>query len=317
MHMLKKKIPLRLISLLLAVVLLSTPALAALPGITGQAAIAIDVDTGEVLLSKNCDTPRAVASTTKLMTLYVVFEALANGEITLDTPVTISSYAADLSNDTTYSGNENFSAGDSYPVETLIELIVVASANGSAVAVAEAISGSEEAFVERMNAICAGWGIDAVFVDASGIGESSVSARALATIAWHCVQDYPEILDYTSQSSVTFNGRTFTSTNEFLTGGYTCEGIDGLKTGYTSAAGYCFVASCQRDGSRVVSVVLGESSNDLRFLDTIRVLDYSYQVVEDGSVPLAIYTVPSGQNLYRQMYQQTDASTALKGALTQ
>lgn len=311
---------LRALSCLLILVLLTTPALAALPGITGQAAIAIEADTGKVLLSKNCDTQRAVASTTKLMTLYLVFAAIDAGDITLDTQVTISSYAAQLSNDATYSGNEAFTAGDSYSLETLIGLIATASANGSAVAAAEAIAGTEADFVALMNETCQGWGIDAEFVDASGIGESSVSARAMATIALHCVQDYPEILNYTSQVSVTFNGQTHTSTNEFLTGGYVCEGIDGLKTGYTSAAGYCFVASCLRDGSRVVSVVLGESSNELRFLDTIRVLDYSYQVLSDGSVPLAIYTVPSGQNLYRQMYETSGASgggSVPDGALTQ
>lgn len=316
---LQHKLPLRLVSLLLVLTVLSTSALAALPGITGQAAMVLDAETGEVLLSKNCDTPRAVASTTKLMTLYLIFEAIENGEITLSTAVTISSYAAQLSNDATYSGNESYTAGDSYPLETLIGLIVTASANGSAVAAAEAIAGSEEAFVERMNEKCQEWGIDAEFVDASGIGESSVSARAMATIALHCVNDYPEILDYTSRSSVTFDGQTFSSTNEFLTGGYEYEGLDGLKTGYTSAAGYCFVASCLRDGTRLVSVVLGESSNELRFLDTIRVLDYGYQVAENGSVPLMIYTVPSGQNLYRQVYEETadSSSNVLEGALAQ
>lgn len=314
-----KKLSMRAVSCLLIMALLLTPAAAALPGITGQAAIAIDAETGEVLLSKNCDTQRAVASTTKLMTLYLIFAAMDAGEISADTEVTISSYAASLSNDSTYSGNEGYTAGQTVPLETLISLIVTASANGSAVAAAEAIAGSEEAFVERMNALCAEWELDAEFVDASGIGENQVSARALGTIALRCVQDYPEILDYTARSSVTWNGITFTSTNEFLTGGYTCEGLDGLKTGYTSAAGYCFVASCLRDGSRVVSVVLGESSNELRFLDTIRVLDYSYQVITDGSVPLAIYTVPSGQNLYRQVYEtEESASSAIpEGALTQ
>jgi D-alanyl-D-alanine carboxypeptidase len=309
---------LRIFSLLLALVLLTTSALASLPGITGQAAMVLDAETGQVLLSKNCDTPRAVASTTKLMTLYLAFDAMGKGEIALDTEITISDYAARLSNDTTYSGNEAFSAGDTVSLETLLGLIVTASANGSAVAVAEAISGSEEAFVARMNNTCADWGIDAVFVDASGIGESSVSARAMATIALHCVRDYPAILDYTSLSSVTYNGQTFTSTDEFLTGGYTYDGIDGLKTGYTSAAGYCFVGACLRDGRRLVSVVLGESSNDLRFLDTIRVLDYGYAVADDSAVPLRIYTVPSGQNLYRQDYEPASDTTAIPdGALTQ
>ena len=249
----------RALPLLLALSLLAPSALAAPPVETDQAAqpaqepqvvamstsasgaIVIDGGTGEVYYEKNADTPRPAASMTKLMSLYLVVDAIDAGELSLTTPIPISAELAQISRTKLYSGLEKFTAGASYPAEDLIKLAITASGNASIMALAEYLGGGSEAvFVERMNTTTRQWGIDAKFADSSGFLDkgNAVSPRAMAEIARRLLTDHPEILNYSQLLSVNFQGRTYSTTNTILKNA-TLPGIDGLKTGFTYGAGYC------------------------------------------------------------------------------
>ena len=248
------------------------------PAVQGTGAIVMDFDTGQVYYGKNADLARPVASMTKLMSLYLVFEEIATGNLSLDGSVTASQYAADISNDPAYSGYERLTTGGSYRVDTLLRLITTASCNGSMIVLAEHIGGgSEEAFVRRMNHKAAEWGVPAQFADACGfVSEgNAVTPRAMAAIARRIISDFPYILDYTSLTGTEFQGKTFVTTNTLMREGRVA-GIDGLKSGTTKAAGYCFTGTAQRQGRRIISVVLNSPSDSARMADTQALLEYGF-----------------------------------------
>ena len=277
-----KKGPGRLVSLLLAVVLLTGPAApgarAAEPSIHAAGAIVVDFETGEVYYEKEADVARPIASMTKVMSLYLVFEEIAAGNLALNSYLTASSYASAISHNPAYSGLERLQAGGQYQVDTLIRLIATESCNGSVIVLAEHIGGGNEgAFVQRMNEKAAQWGIDAHFADACGFQDegNAVTPRAMAYIAKRIITDYPQILEYTSLPSTLFLGKTFYSTNTLLRNG-TCEGIDGLKTGTTNGAGYCFTGTAQRNGRRIISVVMNTTSYSARMAESRTLLEYGF-----------------------------------------
>ena len=247
------------------------------PTVAGSGAVVMDYQTGEVYYEKNADTPRPAASMTKVMSAYLVFEEIAAGNLTLDTYVTASAYAAGISNNRAYSGLEHLKTGGQYKVDTLLRLIMTASCNGSVIVLAEHIGGTEAAFVQRMNDKAAEWGIDARFADCCGFQDrgNAVTPRAMAVIAQKIIADYPQILAYSSLPSTTFQGQTFTSTNSLLRNG-TCPGIDGLKSGTTSGAGYCYTGTASRDGRRIISVVMNSTSYSARMSDTRKLLEYGF-----------------------------------------
>ena len=248
------------------------------PAIQGAGAIVVDFDTGQIYYQKDADVARPVASMTKLMSLYLVFEEIAAGNLSLDSSITASQYAADISNDPVYSGHEGLEPGGRYQVDALLRLITTASCNGSVIVLAEHLGGgSEEAFVQRMNDKATEWGIQAHFADSCGfISEgNAVTPRAMATIARRIITDFPQILDYTSLTSTEFQGKTFRSTNTLMREG-ALEGIDGLKSGTTKAAGYCFAGTAQRQGRRVISVVLNAPDDSARMADTQALLEYGF-----------------------------------------
>lgn len=248
------------------------------PTVQAAGAIVVDFDTGAVYYEKDADLARPVASMTKLMSLYLVFEEIAAWNFSMDRWVTASQYAADISNDPVYSGHEGLVAGEKYWVETLVELITTASCNGSMIVLAEQVGGgSEETFVQRMNDTAAGWGIEAHFADACGfVSEgNAVTPRAMAYIARRIITDFPYILDYTSLTSTEFQGKTFYTTNTLMREGRV-EGIDGLKSGTTKAAGCCFTGTAQRHGRRIISVVLNAPSDSARMADTQALLEYGF-----------------------------------------
>lgn len=251
---------------------------AAAPSINAAGAIVMDYETGEVYYEKAPDVARPAASMTKVMSCYLVFEEIAAGRLSLDSRITASKKAARISNDPSYSGLEYLSAGGSYQVDTLLRLIMTASCNGSVVALAEHISGTEEAFTARMNAKAQEWGIDAHFADCTGFTDegNAVSPRAMAVIARRIIADYPEILTYSALPGLVFQGRNYTSTNTLLRNG-TCEGIDGLKSGTTYGAGNCYTGTAQRSGRRIISVVMGMTSHSARMNATKALLDYGFQ----------------------------------------
>jgi D-alanyl-D-alanine carboxypeptidase len=250
---------------------------ASTPSVAGSGAIVVDFQTDEVYYEKNADIARPAASMTKVMSVYLVLEEVSAGRLSLDSYVTASSYAASISNNSAYSGLEKLKAGKSYQVDTLLRLIMTASCNGSVIVLAEHIGGTEAAFVQRMNDTAAAWGIDAHFADCCGFVDAgnAVTPRAMAYIAKRIISDHPEILTYSSLPSTTFQGKTFTSTNTLLRNG-TCEGIDGLKSGTTDGAGYCYTGTAIRNGRRVISVVMNSTSYTARMNDTKKLLEYGF-----------------------------------------
>jgi len=270
----------RILALLLAVTFVCCPArafAAEAPTVTAEGAFVLDFNTGEVYYQKNADTPRHAASMTKVMSVYLVFEEIKAGRLALTTPIRASAYAAKISNDPDYSGMENLAEGASYPVDTLLRLIMTASANASIIALAEHISGSESAFVARMNAKAVEWGVSAHYADCTGFKDdgNAVSPRAMAEIARRTISDHPEILNYSSLKSTVFQGETFYTTNKLLREGR-FEGIDGLKTGTTTRAGYCFTGTALRNGRRIISVVMSSASSAARVTDSEKLLEFGF-----------------------------------------
>ncbi len=247
--------------------------------ITSQGACVMDFESGEVLYEYNGNTPRVPASMTKIMNMYCIYEALKNGEITLDTKVPISKNVYNKSRNPVYQSMLPLYYNTTYTVNEMMDIIVVYSASGAAVAMAELIGGSEEKFVQRMNATAKRMGIDAYYYDSCGIANNKVSPIAMATLARNIIKEYPDILKRSAKKSVSFHGNTYKTTNHLLDT-YYYEGADGLKTGTTPAAGYCFCGTATRNGNRVISVTMSSSSTGQRFIDTARLLDYGFSVLE-------------------------------------
>ena len=254
--------------------------------ISSAGACVMDYETGEILYEYNGNTPRVPASMTKIMNIYCVYEALANGEINLDTKVPISKSVYDKSRDPVYQSVLPLYYDTTYTVDEMIDVAVVYSASGAAVALAELVGGgSEAAFVERMNKKAAEMGIDAYYYDSCGIAENKISPIGMATLARNIIRDYPDILTRSSKPSVNFHGNSYNTTNHLLDT-YYYAGADGLKTGTTPAAGYCFCGTAVRNGRRLISVTMSSSATGQRFIDTAKLLDYGFSVANDkyGSI---------------------------------
>ena len=272
--------------ILLFSLLLSTAAIAApepdRPSVTAASAIVIDYDTGEVLYEKDADTMRVPASMTKVMTAYIIFEELEAGNLTLDTMVPISAANAQKSRDgKNYPASVPLTAGSSVSVDTLLRLILIPSASASCIVMAEYISGSEEAFVQRMNETAQRLGMTAAYENSHGAHVHYLTARSQATLVRAFIQRFPQVLNYTSLTGVTFNGKWYPNTNKLLPGlDYAYDGADGFKTGTISAAGYCLSATAVKNGRRIISVVMKSSNDKTRHTDSTALLDYGFALLE-------------------------------------
>ncbi len=246
--------------------------------IASQGACVMDYDTGEILYEYNGDVMRVPASMTKIMNIYCVYEAIENGEISLDTVVPISQNVYEKSRNSVYQSVLPLYTNVEYMVDEIIDIVVVRSASGAAVALAELLGdGSEQVFVDRMNAKAQEMGIDAYYYDSCGIAENKISPKAMATLARNIIADYPDILERSSQSAVTFHGTTYKTTNHLLDT-YYYEGADGLKTGSTSAAKYCLCATAVRNGRRIITVTMAAPTVGQSFTDSAKLLDYGFSV---------------------------------------
>ena len=243
--------------------------------ISSLGACVMDYDTGEVLYEYNGSTPLVPASMTKIMSIYCIYDAIANGEISLDTVVPISQNVYRKSSNPEYQNVSPLYPGGTYTVDELIDVTVVYSALGAVAALAELVGGSEAGFVERMNKKTADMGIAAYFYDCGGIANNEMSPVAMATLARNIIRDYPDILTRSSKKWVNFKGRAYKSTNELLDV-YYYEGADGLKTGKTSAAGFCLCSTAVRNGRRMIAVTMHSSTDDHRFTDSAKLLDYGF-----------------------------------------
>ena len=223
------------------------------------AAMVVDARSGEVLHSRNADTRLHPASLTKMMTLYIAFEAVRNGEITMDTKVRVSKHAA-----AEPPSKLGLKSGQRIALRYLVRAAAVKSANDAATAIGEAISGSEAAFARRMNRTAKALGMsNTTFRNAHGLTESGhmSTARDMTTMGRHLLYDYPEYYNLFSRRSTHAGLREVANTNRKFLAAY--RGADGIKTGYTRAAGFNLVASAERGSERIIATVFGGQSTEI------------------------------------------------------
>lgn len=279
------------------------------PDIDAKASITVDYTTGQVLQGELVDESMEIASMTKMIVEYIVFEELDAGDISWDTEISISDYAHEISQDYTLS-NVPLKSDETYTLLELYEAMVIYSANGATIAIAEAISGSEPKFVDRMSETIETFGIaDAHLVNSTGLNnsdlgeniypgsdtedENKMSARSVAKIADRIIRDYPEVLEIASIPTKTFREGTpdsisMVNWNLMLEGlMFEREGVDGLKTGTTNKAGATFTGTIEDGDRRLITVVMdaGEDLTD-RFVETGKMMTYgldrfSYENVTD------------------------------------
>ena len=237
------------------------------------AAMVVDARTGEVLHSVNADTRLHPASLTKMMTLYVTFEAIRNGEITLETKVKISNHAASEP-----PSKLGLKAGQRIALKYLIRAAAVKSANDAATAIGEAVSGSEAAFARRMNKTAKALGMNrTTFKNANGLTETGhmSTARDMTNLGRHLFYDFPEYYNLFSRRSTDAGIKEVNNTNRKFLAAY--KGADGIKTGYTAAAGFNLVASAQRGSERIIATVFGGRSTATRNEKMAELLDLGFK----------------------------------------
>jgi D-alanyl-D-alanine carboxypeptidase (penicillin-binding protein 5/6) len=286
--------------------------------VNASSAIVIEESTGTILYGKNIDEMLPVASMAKVMTEYLVLEAISNKKITWDQKYTPSEYVYKISQNGDLS-NVPLRQDGSYSVEELYEAMAIYSANGAAIALAEIIAGSETAFVKLMNEKAKELGLTKYeFVNATGLenkdlhgmhpegtsanSENKLSARDMALLSHKLIKDFPEVLETASIPKKVFREGTDDKTNmpnwNWMLPGlvYEYDGVDGLKTGSTNNAGSCFTATAVRNGMRVITVVMNakDDSGTLhtpRFTETKKMLDYAFNSFKVKEVFPANYQI--------------------------
>lgn len=252
-----------------------------------DAALIIDATSGKVLYARNENEQRHPASLTKMMTLYLLFDALKKGQISLNSTIPVSAHAA--AQKPTKLG---FRPGDSITVDLAIRSIVVWSANDVAVAISEALGGTEGHFAELMTAKARALGMRNTFYhNASGLPDNLqiTTATDLSILARHLAYDFPQYYHYWSTPSFTYRGREYV-THDNLLARY--RGTDGIKTGYTGASGFNLVSSVVRDNVHLVGVVMGGITASKRDREMMRLLDVAYDQVAQNPALVARAQVP-------------------------
>ena len=266
-----------ILALLLIFPLLPCPASAAQPEVEGKSALLMDVATGTVLYEKNAHEQLAPASVTKVMTLLLIMEAIDSGKIRWEDTVTASEAASSKGGSQVY-----LKVGETMSVSDMVKSIAVSSANDCACAMAEHIAGSEAAFVELMNRRAAELGMtDTNFVNCTGLddGENAASHRTsahdIALMSRQLLKCHPDIKKFTTIWMDTIRNGTFglSNTNKLIR---FYPGATGLKTGFTSGAGYCLSATAERDGLELIAVVMGCETAKERTAACKAMLDYGF-----------------------------------------
>ncbi|PRZ49930.1 D-alanyl-D-alanine carboxypeptidase family protein [Tritonibacter scottomollicae] len=237
------------------------------------AAMVMDARTGEVLHSRNADTRLHPASLTKMMTLYIAFEAVRNGEIDLDTMITVSRNA-----EAEPPSELGLRRGQKIALRYLIRAAAVKSANDAATAIGESISGSEAAFARRMNRTAKALGMTrTTFKNAHGLTASGhlSTARDMSLLGRHMLYDYPEYYNLFSRRSTNAGMKVVYNTNRRFLAAY--RGADGIKTGYTRAAGFNLVSSAKRGDERIIATVFGGTSTAARNAKIAELLDLGFR----------------------------------------
>jgi D-alanyl-D-alanine carboxypeptidase (penicillin-binding protein 5/6) len=272
--------------------------------VNADAAILIEASSGRVLYEKNADTVLGIASMTKMMTEYLLLEAIKEGRVKWEQEYSVTEYVWQLSQDRSLS-NVPLRRDGKYNLRELYEAMVIYSANGATAAIAEVIGGSEANFVKMMNEKAQELGLENYkFVNSHGLNnrdlkgmhpegtgpeeENVMSARATGKLAYRLLTEFPEVLDTASIDKKKFREGTDDEINmenwnwmlPSLVFGY--EGVDGIKTGTTDFAGYCFTGTAKRDGKRFITVVMnaknadGQGNYKARFDETRKMFDYAF-----------------------------------------
>ena len=241
-----------------------------------ESAILMETTTGKVLYEKDADTKKAPASMTKIMSMILIMDAIENGNLTLEDSVLISENASSMGGSQVY-----LNTGETYKVKELLKSIAIASANDAVVAMAEKVGGTTENFVSLMNEKCKELGCtNTNFVNPHGLDAEDhySSARDMAIMGNYLVKNYPNILEFTSiyedyLQRPDGSNTWLVNTNKLVR---FYEDVDGLKTGFTSTAGYCLTATAMKNNMRLVSVVMGVDTSDNRTSDTVKLLNYGF-----------------------------------------
>ncbi|MFC3153152.1 D-alanyl-D-alanine carboxypeptidase family protein [Litoribrevibacter euphylliae] len=258
---------------------LANPLIPAPPQLAATAYILLDAKSGKVLVEENPDERVPPASLTKMMTSYIAVEEIQRGNVGLDDEVLVSEKAWRMP------GSRMFiEVGKKVKVEDLLRGIIIQSGNDASVAMAEHVAGSEEGFADLMNQYVSQLGMtNTHFMNATGLPHADhyASARDLATLAEHTIVDHPEYYGIYSEKVFKYNGIEQPNRNRLL---WRDSSVDGLKTGHTNEAGYCLVASAEKDGMRLISVVLGTRSEEARARETQKLLNYGFRYFETLSL---------------------------------
>ncbi len=237
-----------------------------------KSAVLMDAASGKVLSEKNSHERLAIASVTKVMTMLLVMEAIDSGRFTFNDKVSVSEYSAGMGGSQAY-----MEPGEEFTVTEMMNALAIHSSNDVAVALAEKVSGSEETFVTDMNNKAKELGMkDTKFMDCTGLNDDGYSsAHDVALMSRELVMKHPKVLQFTGKWHDTFRNGTFDlyNTNKLVKFYSNC---DGLKTGFTSKAGFNLSSTAQRNNLRIISVVLGEPDSNTRFAESRKLMDYGF-----------------------------------------
>lgn len=308
--------------------------------VLADAAIVVDADTGQILYGQNDEEVLSIASMSKMMSEYLMFEAIEEGQISWDDEYEVTDYTHRISQDLRLS-NVPLRRDGSYTIKELYEAMAIYSANAATIGIAETIAGSEEEFVQMMNDKAKELGImDAQFVNSTGLNnsfllgmhpegtaedaENMMSARSVALLSKVLIDDYPEILETAKIPELIFREGTpdqirMVNWNTMLPGmDYEYAGVDGLKTGTTDLAGHAFAGTAQRDGQRLIAVVLkavdaeGNGSYKARFDATRALLDYGFEEFEEIEIMKAGQQFMGQETVPVEMGAQEQVTIAVK-----
>lgn len=241
-----------------------------------ESAILVELSTGKVLYEKDSTIEKAPASMTKIMSMILIMDAINNGNLSYEDNVLISENASSMGGSQVY-----LNTGETYKVKELLKSIAIASANDAVVAMAEKVSGTVEKFVSAMNEKCSSLGCtNTNFVNPHGLDAENhySSAKDMSLMATYLLKNYPEILEYTSiyedyLQRPDGSNTWLVNTNKLVR---FYKDVDGLKTGFTSTAGYCLTATASKNDMRLISVVMGVDTSDNRTSDTVKLLNYGF-----------------------------------------
>ena len=300
------------------------------PRLSAKSFVLFDVSSGTVLAENNAHEAMEPASLTKIMTVYVVANALKEGAITLDQQTVISEKAWKME------GSRMFiEVNKSVGIDALLDGIIVQSGNDASVAIAEFVSGGEDVFANEMTAAAQRLGMqNSSFANSTGLPDPNtyVTAYDLALLSSALIREHPEIYQRFAIREFTYNDIRQFNRNRLLARD---NSVDGIKTGHTEAAGYCLVASATRDGMRLVSVVMGTESDEIRTEESQKLLNYGFRFFESravykpgdevasikvwkGEVDSLALTVPHQLNIVvpRGKFDEVEASAEVPGSIT-